>query len=277
MYEPYLTNGKQLNFDKPQVMGIINLTPDSFYDGGKYHSLTSILNDVEQKIKDGATIIDIGVASSKPNATVLSTEEEISRLTDPLKAIRETFPYILISIDTYHAKVAEFAVGMGADIINDISAGEMDTDMLPFMAKCQLPYVIMHMQGTPQTMQQNPQYNNVANDVLVFFKQKTEQCKALGIKKLIIDVGFGFGKTTEHNFQLLKQLSDFNALNFPLLVGVSRKSMIYKTLNITSAEALNGTTVLNTLALQQGASILRVHDVKEAAEAIELVTCYGKA
>lgn len=277
MYESYLTNGKQLKFDNPQVMGIINLTPDSFYDGGKYHSHASILNDVEQKIKDGATIIDIGAASSKPNAVALSAEEEIFRLTEPLKLIREQFPHILISIDTYHAKVAEFSVGEGADIINDISAGEMDSNMLPFMAKCQLPYVIMHMQGTPQNMQQNPQYNNVANDVLVFFKQKIEQCKALGIKKLIIDVGFGFGKTTEHNFQLLKQLPHFNTLNYPLLVGVSRKSMIYKTLNITSAEALNGTTVLNTLALQQGASILRVHDVKEAKEAIELLACYHKA
>lgn len=271
MYAQYLTNGKQLNFEKPQVMGIINLTPDSFFDGGKYNSINAILKDVEQKITEGATIIDIGAASSKQNAIQLTAKEEIERLKGPLNKIREEFPNTIISVDTYWSEVAEYVINNGADVINDISAGEIDKYLLSTVAKYDVPYIMMHMQGTPQNMQNNPSYENVVTEVLDFFTKKIEVCKQLGIEKTIIDVGFGFGKTIEHNYQLLTNLSSFTSLKKPLLVGLSRKSMIYKLLNTTPQYALNGTTVLNTLALQQGVNILRVHDVKEAKEAIDLI------
>lgn len=274
MNKTYLTNGKQLSFENAQVMAIINVTPDSFYDGGKFSSVSGIVKDAEKKISEGASIIDIGAASSRPNAIAISVRDEIIRLREPLIKLRKEFPHTLISIDTYLSEVAEFAIDLGADIINDISGGEIDKNMLPLVAKHQIAYVLMHMQGKPQDMQNNPVYENVVDDLSAFYKSKIEQCKGLGFEKLILDVGFGFGKTVEHNFQLLKHLQDFTGFDYPLLVGLSRKSMIHKVIHTNAITALNGTTVLNTIALQNGASILRVHDVKEAKQAIDLFEFY---
>lgn len=274
MYESYLTNGKQLSFEKAQVMAIINLTPDSFYDGGKFSSVSDIINDAEMKVNEGAAILDIGAASSRSNAEVVTVEEEISRLREPLTALRRHFPNSFISVDTYHSEVAAFAVNMGADIINDISGGEMDPHMLETAAKLNVVYVMMHMQGTPQTMQQAPHYHDVVYEVESFFKDKIAVCERLGFDKLILDAGFGFGKSTEHNYQLLKQLQQLADLGYPVLAGLSRKSMINQVIHTSPVTALNGTTVLNTLALQNGAKILRVHDVKEAKQAIDLFEFY---
>ena len=274
MNKTYLTNGKQLSFEKAQVMAIINITPDSFYDGGKFSSVLDIVKDAEFKISEGATIIDIGASSSRPNAVSISEKEEILRLKEPLIELRKEFPNILISIDTYLSEVANFAIDLGADIINDISGGEMDKNMIATVAKHNIAYVLMHMQGTPQTMQQNPSYKNVVTDLMSFYKLKIEECKIHGFDKLILDVGFGFGKTVEHNFQLLKHLQDFLNFEFPILAGLSRKSMINKLIHTSPVTALNGTTVLNTIALQNGANILRVHDVKEAKQAIDLFEFY---
>jgi dihydropteroate synthase len=274
MNKTYLTNGKQLSFEKAQVMAIINITPDSFYDGGKFSSVTDIIKDAEMKIHEGATIIDIGAASSRPNAMAISVKDEIIRLREPLMKLRKEFPKIFISIDTYLADVAEFAIDLGADIINDISGSQMDKSMLDMVAKHQIAYVLMHMQGTPQNMQKNPSYDDVVKDISTFYISKIEQCKNLNFDKLIIDVGFGFGKTVEHNYQLLKHLNDFTSFEYPLLVGLSRKSMINKVIHTSPVTALNGTTVLNTIALQNGAKILRVHDVKEAKQAVDLFEFY---
>lgn len=274
MYESYLTNGKQLSFEKAQVMAIINITPDSFYDGGKFSSVSDIIKDAEMKVNEGATILDIGAASSRPNAKVISVEEEIARLKEPLIELRKHFPNTFISVDTYHAPVAEFSINQGADIINDISGGEMDISMLPLVAKHNVVYVMMHMQGTPQTMQQAPHYHDVVYDVSEFFQKKITICENLGYDKLILDVGFGFGKSTEHNYQLLKQLKQFADLGYPVLAGMSRKSMINNVIHTSPVTALNGTTVLNTIALQNGAKILRVHDVKEAKQTIDLFEFY---
>lgn len=275
MYESYLTNGKQLSFDKAQVMAIVNLTPDSFYDGGKFSSVSDVLKDAEMKIMEGASIIDIGAVSSRPGAAEVSTEEEIARLREPLRELRAHFPHTFISVDTFRSEVAEFAISTGADIINDISGGEIDALMLTVVAKHQVPYILMHMQGTPQTMQHNPHYKHVVEDVTNFFKMKIEICKNLGFDKLILDAGFGFGKTTEQNYLLLKHLYAIADLGFPLLSGVSRKSMISQVLHTSPVTALTGTIVLNTLALQNGSKILRVHDVKEAKQAIEIVEYYN--
>lgn len=274
MSKTYLTNGKQLSFEKAQVMAIINITPDSFYDGGKFSSVTDIIKDAEMKIHEGATIIDIGAASSRPNAIAISAKDEISRLREPLMKLRKEFPEIFISIDTYLADVAEFAIDLGADIINDISGSQMDQSMLDVVAKHQIAYVLMHMQGIPQNMQKNPSYDDVVKDISTFYTSKIEQCKSLGFDKLIIDVGFGFGKTVEHNYQLLKHLNEFIVFDYPLLVGLSRKSMINKVIHTSPVTALNGTTVLNTIALQNGAKILRVHDIKEAKQAVDLFEFY---
>ena len=274
MSKTYLTNGKQLSFEKAQVMAIINITPDSFYDGGKFSSVTDIIKDAEMKIHEGATIIDIGAASSRPNAIAISAKDEIIRLREPLMKLRKEFPEIFISIDTYLADVAEFAIDLGADIINDISGSQMDQSMLDVVAKHQIAYVLMHMQGTPQNMQKNPSYDDVVIDISTFYTSKIEQCKSLGFDKLIIDVGFGFGKTVEHNYQLLKHLNEFIVFDYPLLVGLSRKSMINKVIHTSPVTALNGTTVLNTIALQNGAKILRVHDIKEAKQAVDLFEFY---
>jgi dihydropteroate synthase len=274
MSKTYLTNGKQLSFEKAQVMAIINITPDSFYDGGKFSSVTDIIKDAEMKIHEGATIIDIGAASSRPNALAISVKDEIIRLREPLMKLRKEFPKIFISIDTYLADVAEFAIDLGADIINDISGSQMDKSMLDVVSKHQIAYVLMHMQGTPQNMQKNPSYDDVVKDISTFYTSKIEQCKNLGFDKLIIDVGFGFGKTVEHNYQLLKHLNEFTLFDYPLLAGLSRKSMINKVIHTSPVTALNGTTVLNTIALQNGAKILRVHDVKEAKQAVDLFEFY---
>jgi dihydropteroate synthase len=274
MYKTYLTNAKQLSFNKPQVMAIINLTPDSFYDGGKFSSVTDVLKDADEKIRQGATIIDIGAASSKPNAKLVSAKDEMVRFKEPLIKLRKEFPHIIISVDTYLAEVADMAISLGADIINDISGGTLDDKMIDLVAKNDIPYIMMHMQGTPQTMQQNPTYNNVVTEINLFFESAINTCKSKGFDKLILDVGFGFGKTLEHNFQLLKHMQEFKHNGFPLLVGLSRKSMVNKVIHTNPNTALNGTTVLNTLALNNGASILRVHDVKEAKQAIDLWSFY---
>ena len=267
-------NGKTLSLKKPVVMGILNLTPDSFYDGGMLPSEKELLTKAEKHINEGADIIDIGAVSTKPNATKVSEEEELKRLLPTLKLLRKEFPTIFVSVDTFRSTVAKAAAQEGADMINDISGGTFDNNMFNVIAKLKLPYVMMHIQGTPQTMQQNPQYKNVVTDVFDFLNTQVKQAKQKGVKQIIIDVGFGFGKTLEHNYELLAKLKYFETLGFPLLVGVSRKGMIHKPLNITAHEALNGTTVINTLALLNGANILRVHDVKEAVEAIRLVNCY---
>jgi dihydropteroate synthase len=267
-------NGKTLSLKKPVVMGILNLTPDSFYDGGTLLSEKELLAKAEKHLKEGATILDIGAVSTKPNAVEVSEEEELSRLIPALKLLRKTFPDVFISIDTYRSGVATAAANQGADIINDISGGMFDANMFEVVGKLKLPYILMHIQGTPQTMQQNPQYKNVVTDVFDFFTQQINLAKQSGIEQLILDVGFGFGKNLEHNYELLKQLKKFEELKFPLLAGVSRKSMINKVLHTKPENALNGTTVINTIALLNGANILRVHDVKEAMQAIQLVNCY---
>ncbi len=274
MNNTYLTNGKQLNFDRAQVMAIINITPDSFYDGGKFSSVSDIIKDAEMKISEGASIIDIGAASSRSKAISVSVKEEMFRLKEPLTKLRKEFPKMLISVDTYLSEVADFAIDLGADIINDISGGDLDSNMIDVVAKHQIAYVLMHMQGTPQNMQINPFYEDVVKELGEFYRNKIAYCKTKGFDKLIIDVGFGFGKTVEHNYELLKHLHDFTELGFPILAGLSRKSMINKVIHTSPVTALNGTTVLNTIALQNGAKILRVHDVKEAKQAIDLFEFY---
>lgn len=269
--------GRLLVVDNPLVMGIINVTPDSFYSGSRSQDITEILEKAEQMISEGADILDVGGQSTRPGSEQLSADEELQRVLPAIDAIQRRFPESFISVDTYHSKVAKEAVGAGASIINDISAGEPDREMIPVAASLQVPYVLMHMQGNPQTMQQHPQYSNVTKEVLDFLIQKKAALHRAGIHDVIIDPGFGFGKTIAHNFELLNNLSVFGILNTPLLLGISRKSTIYKTLGVSAGEALNGTTVLNTIGLTKGASILRVHDVKEAKEAIRLFTACRNA
>ena len=264
--------GRLLTVDKPVVMGIINTTPDSFYEGSRFMGKTGILHQAEQMLKEGATLLDIGGQSTRPNSATVSEEEELSRVTGAIESLHFNFPEAIISIDTYYARVAAEAVAAGASLVNDISAGAIDTQMLATVGRLNVPYVCTHMRGTPATMQQFTNYENVTREVLDFFIQKTAECHKAGINDIIIDPGFGFAKTPAHNFTLLKNLAVFKVLEKPVLIGLSRKSTIYKTLGITAGEALNGTTVLNTIALMNGAHILRVHDVKEAKEAIELVS-----
>ena len=270
----YQINGKTLSFERPLVMAIINLTPDSFYDGGKYSEIKDVLQDAEEKIKQGATIIDIGAASSRPNAKEITKEQEWKRIEEPLKELRKNFPDIFISVDTFWSDVAKKSADIGADIINDISGGNLDDKMFETVSKSDMAYVLMHIQGTPQTMQEDPQYGDVVYEVKKEFIEKIERFKKFNFHKLILDVGFGFGKTNEHNYQLLKQLPQFVELGFPILAGVSRKSMISKVIHTNPVTALNGTTVLNTIALLNEAKILRVHDVTEAIQAIELTEYY---
>lgn len=265
-------NGRLLVVDKPLVMGIINATPDSFFQDSRQQTVDAILNQAEKMIKHGADILDIGGQSTRPNSSVVDAEEELKRVIPGIEAIHQHFPEVFISVDTYYALVAKEAVHAGACIVNDVSAGNMDKDMIATVATLNVPYVLMHMRGTPQTMQQSPQYENVTRDVLDFFIAKTYELNKSGINDIIIDPGFGFGKTPDHNFELLRHLSAFKIISRPLLLGISRKSTIYRTLGIAAADALNGTTVLNTIGLLNGASILRVHDVKEAKEAVALVT-----
>jgi len=263
--------GKLIDLSSPKVMGILNLTPDSFYDGGKHTNDTAILKHVELMLNEGATFIDLGAYSSRPNADHVSETEELNRIVPILDLILKSFPETLISIDTFRSHVAKETIEAGAALINDISAGKLDENMLQTIANLHVPYVMMHMKGTPQTMQQNTTYENLTKEILFYFSERIAAAKALGIIDMIVDPGFGFSKTLEQNYELLHHLELFKMIEKPVLVGFSRKSMIYKKLETTANEALNGTTVLNTIALQKGASILRVHDVKEAMETIKLV------
>lgn len=266
--------GRLLVIDKPVVMGIINITPDSFYRDSRRQGTDAVLKQAEKMLKEGAAILDIGGQSTRPGSEKLSAEQELERIIDPITAINTHFPDTFISVDTYYAEVVKEAIAAGASIVNDISAGSMDGKMISTVAALQVPYVLMHMQGTPQTMQQQPIYENVTKEVLDFFIQKKDELQQAGIHDVIIDPGFGFGKTITHNFELLRNLSVFKMLDAPLLLGISRKSTIYKTLDIAAEQALNGTTVLNTIGLMNGAGILRVHDVKEAKEVITLFSNY---
>lgn len=272
----YSCKGKILTFNKPLVMVIVNLTPDSFYDGGKYSEVEDVLRDVEEKILQGADIIDLGAQSSRPNAMELNENEEWERLKNVLPLLRKEYPKIFISVDTYRANIAKKSADEGADIINDISGGNFDKDMFNVVAKLNLPYVLMHIQGNPKTMQQNPVYENVVKEVSDELQTKIQTLKNAGFEKIILDPGFGFGKTVEHNYQLLKHLHVLSDTGFPVMAGVSRKSMINKVIHTNPVTSLNGTTVLNTIALLNGAKILRVHDVTEAKQAIELVEFYEK-
>jgi dihydropteroate synthase len=263
--------GELLDLSEPKIMGILNIAPDSFYDGGKYASKEKILERVNIMINDGCDILDIGAYSSKPGAKNITPDEELKRLSPVLEIIRSKFPDIIISVDTFRSEVAKKVVAdFSVNIINDISAGEIDANMFETIAELNVPYILMHMQGNPQNMQNNPQYNNVIGELIDYFSEKVEKLKLLGVNDLIIDPGFGFGKTIDHNYQILKYLNDFKILELPILVGLSRKSMINKLLEVSPEEALNGTTVLNTLALINRANILRVHDVKAAKETIKL-------
>ena len=262
--------GRLLVIDKPLVMGIINATPDSFFGGSRFNGVDEIVTEAEKMLGDGADIIDIGGQSTRPGSELIAADEEIKRVIPAIQAILDKFPGAIISIDTFYSKVAVAAIGAGATIINDISAGSMDHEMIGTVAELKAPYVLMHMKGTPQTMQQNITYENVTREVLDFLIAKTHQLKNAGIIDIIIDPGFGFAKTIDHNFELLKDLSVFKMLDKPIMLGISRKSTVYKTLGVSADEALNGTSVLNTIGLMNGASILRVHDVKEAKEAVKL-------
>ncbi len=269
--------GKLLVIEKPLVMGIINATPDSFYEDSRFSGTDKILAQSEKMIAEGADIIDIGGQSTRPGSKPISAEEELKRVITGIEIICRSFPGSIISVDTYYATVARESVQAGASIVNDISSGNMDKEMIATVAALKVPYIAMHIKGTPQTMQQHAKYDNVTSEVLDFFIQKKDECRKAGIHDVIIDPGFGFAKTTDQNFELLKNLSVFRMLDSPILIGVSRKSSIYKTLGVSVEQALNGTTVLNTIALMNGANILRVHDVKEAREAVKLCSLVKEA
>lgn len=254
----------------PKVIGILNVTPDSFYDGGKFKNRSEMLSQVGKMLKDGAIFIDVGAYSSKPNAEFVSEEEELQRIVPIINLILEYYPEALLSIDTFRSEVAKVCIENGAAIINDISAGNLDDKMLETVAKYNVPYLMMHMRGTPQTMQAMTSYDNIVKEILFYFSEKVALARSFGINDLIIDPGFGFAKTLEQNFEVLQKLELFKILELPLLAGFSRKSMIYRTLQSSAEDALNGTTVLNTIALTKGANILRVHDVKEAMECVTL-------
>lgn len=263
--------GNLIDLSVPKVMGILNCTPDSFFDGGKYKEEVDILNQVEKMLNEGATFIDIGAYSSKPGADFVSEEEELQRLLPIIGLVLRYFPETLLSVDTFRSNVAQNAIENGAAIVNDISAGMLDESMLETVAKLQVPYVMMHMKGNPQTMQSLTQYDDVVKEMMFYFSERINKARSFGLNDIIIDPGFGFAKTVEQNYEILQRMEYFNILELPILVGVSRKSMIYKVLENSPHEALNGTTVLNTIALQKGANILRVHDVKEAIECVALV------
>jgi dihydropteroate synthase len=262
--------GQLIDFTSPKVMGILNVTPNSFFDGGKYKNESEMLSQVGKMLADGAAFIDVGAYSSKPSAEFVSEEEELQRIVPIINLILEYYPETLISVDTFRSEVAKVCIENGAAIINDISAGNLDEKMLETVAKYNVPYIMMHMRGTPETMQKMTNYDNIVKEMLFYFSERVAQARSLGINDLIIDPGFGFAKTLEQNYEVLQKLELFEMLELPLLAGVSRKSMIYKTLNSSADEALNGTTVLNTIALIKGAKILRVHDVKEAVECVTL-------
>jgi dihydropteroate synthase len=264
-------NQNLVDLSSPKVMGILNITPDSFFDGGKYKNETEILSQVEKMLFEGATFIDVGAYSSKPGATHISENEELQRIVPVIKLLIKNFPDIIISVDTFRSSVARETINAGAAIINDISGGNVDEKMFETVADLKVPYILMHMLGTPQNMQLNPVYKDVTQEIISFFAEQIFKLHQLKLNDIIIDVGFGFGKTNNHNFEILKNLSLFKSLDAPILAGISRKSMLYKTLDISAQEALNATTSANTIALLNGASILRVHDVKEAVEAVKIV------
>ncbi|RTY73183.1 dihydropteroate synthase [Flavobacterium sp. ZB4P23] len=262
--------GILIDLSTPKVMGILNVTPNSFFDGGKYKNETEILSHTEKMLLDGATFIDVGTYSSKPNAEFVSEQDEISRIVPVIDLILKQFPDTIISIDTFRSEVAKASIESGAAIINDIAAGNLDDKMLEIIAKYNVPYIMMHMRGNPQTMQTLTDYDDIVKEMVFYFSEKVAMARSFGINDLIIDPGFGFAKTIAQNYEVFQKMDLFNILKLPLLVGVSRKSMIYKTLDTSIENALNGTTVLNTLALTKGAKILRVHDVKEAVECVTL-------
>ncbi|MEZ4856719.1 MAG: dihydropteroate synthase [Gelidibacter sp.] len=264
--------GQLIDLSTPKVMGILNITPDSFYDGGRYKNDSAILKQVDNMLAEGATFIDVGAYSSRPKAIEIDETEELQRILPIIELLIKNFPEILISVDTFRSGIAKTCIEAGACMINDISAGKLDDNMLQTVANLQVPYVMMHMKGTPKTMQQLTDYDHLVKDILFYFSERIAAARAFGIIDIIIDPGFGFAKSVAQNYELLSQLTVFKMLGLPLLVGLSRKSMIYKTLEISAHNALNGTTVLNTIALQKDAKIVRVHDVKEAMECIKLVT-----
>jgi len=270
--------GKLLDLETPRIMGILNITPDSFYKGSRFIKDEEILKAAERMITEGVDIIDIGGYSSRPGAEDITKEEEVKRVLKAIKLVSVKFPEVILSIDTFRADVAREAIeDCGAHIINDISGGDADSEMFSVIEKLNVPYILMHMNGDPRNMQKNPVYNDVVADILKWFGERIYRLQTVGVKDIIIDPGFGFGKTVSHNFQLLRRLGDFSIAGLPVMVGVSRKSMIWKTLNTTPDEALNGTTVLNAIALTNGADILRVHDVKEAVQAVELINKIKRA
>lgn len=263
--------GVLYDLTQPLVMGILNYTPDSFFDGGRYSNPAAILDRIAEMITEGADIIDVGAVSTRPGSVQVSEEEEIRRLTTVMEIIRGNYPEVIISLDTYRAGVLKVISGrFGVDIVNDVSSGNFDKEMIPVAAGLQIPYVAMHMQGTPQTMQQDPRYGDVLNDVLKFFSEKIAYLKEMGIRDIIIDPGFGFGKDLDHNYELARSLEAFNMLEMPVLAGFSRKSMVCRLLKVNPENALTGTIALNTIAVIKGADILRVHDVREAKEAIKI-------
>ena len=263
--------GELISLEEPLVMGILNVTPDSFYEGSRKQTETDIRNRIEEILQEGGAIIDLGGYSSRPDAQDVSPEEEMERLCLALRILRDEYPKAMVSVDTFRADIARRCVEeYGAAIINDISGGELDAAMFPTIADLHIPYIIMHMRGTPKTMQQHCDYQNLTADILLYFSKKIEQLHLMGVNDVIIDPGFGFSKTLEQNYELMRHLADFSLFEKPLLVGISRKSMIYKLLGGTPAESLNGTTILNTYALLNGANILRVHDVKAAVEAVRI-------
>ena len=262
--------GSLIDLDQPRIMGILNVTPDSFYDGGRKLKLEDYVEHTREMLNAGADFIDIGAYSSRPGALDISEEEEMNRLIPVVKRLMTEFPDILISVDTFRSKVARAAINSGAAMINDISGGSLDEDMMPTVAQLQVPYILMHMRGTPKTMKDLNQYENLVKDIMFYFSEKLSEARSHGINDVIVDPGFGFSKNIEQNFELLSHLDLFKNLDLPILSGISRKSLIYKTLRTTPDEALNGTTVLNTVSLLKGANILRVHDVKEAVECVKL-------
>ncbi len=263
--------GNLIDVSSPKVMGILNITPDSFYDGGKYKNESDILFQTEKMLLEGATFIDVGAYSSRPGAAHISENEELNRMIPVVDLLINHFPEIIISVDTFRSKIAKETIENGSAMINDISGGKMDEKMFQTIADLQVPYILMHMLGTPQNMQQNPVYEDVTKEIISFFAAQIYKLHQLKVNDIIIDVGFGFGKTMQHNYEILNNLSLFKILDAPILAGISRKSMLYKPLEIKANEALNATTVANTIALLNGANILRVHDVKEAMEAIKIV------
>ena len=265
-------NEKLIDLTAPKVMGVLNVTPDSFFDGGKYKDESDILKQTEKMLKEGATFIDVGAYSSRPGAKHISETEELQRIIPVVALLVKNFPDIIISVDSFRSRVVEDSINAGAALINDISGGKMDAQMFHTIAKLQVPYIMMHMQGTPQNMQSSPIYKDIVTEVISFFAAQLFKLRELKVNDVIIDVGFGFGKTSTHNYELLNKLSLFKNLELPILTGVSRKSMLYKLLDISPQNALNATTVANTIALLNGTNILRVHDVKEAVEAVKIVS-----